>query len=479
MKRARSRAVFERKLFLAAMFVPTFSAAIVEDRAPAGDPMAADPAFVARGPAEPEVLESVDDTEASAPPGFAEAPAPEPAATPPGPSPLERAEALVGARDPHTLPPARRVRAARLFMLAGRYERAWTLLSTVPRAFLGREGATEAAMAAVAARHAREGLVLVGAAPRGSERARYWWARLAQASGRGDLARPVFEALAAVDPPGYYGVWAGARLRELGGDDTGAGLSPVVLDGKATRPASDRPTREDATRELEGLIERRGGALPWLARARALVSQGDATGATQELRTAWARARGRLDRDDRVALARVGRAFGDDGLALRIERPRSQDLRARHRDAWRELVLDASARHAVDPDLVWAVMFRESHFRSEAVSPASALGLMQVMPRSGERIARERGITDFSPEDLLDPARAIDFGAYNLATLLRRFGGRVPLAVAAYNAGPHRVDAWLSLRGHVDLDVFCEQIPFEETHRYVQRVLQSLALYQS
>ena len=103
---------------------------------------------------------------------------------------------------------------------------------------------------------------------------------------------------------------------------------------------------------------------------------------------------------------------------------------------------------------------------------------MQIMPRTGRLIADAVGRRDFTTDDLLDPRTNLEFSAWYLSSLLERFEGRLPLAIASYNGGPHNVRRWM--RGHYEdmsLDAFLERIPFTETHRYVRRVLTHYAAY--
>ena len=143
-------------------------------------------------------------------------------------------------------------------------------------------------------------------------------------------------------------------------------------------------------------------------------------------------------------------------------------------------VYAAAGRHDLDPNLLFAVMRVESVYQAGIVSYAGAIGLLQIMPRTGTLIARARGVSGFHPEDLRDPATNLDFGAWYLRSLLDRFEGRLPLAVAAYNGGPHNVRLWLRQRPlSMPLDVFAEHVPFEQTHRYVRRVLQHYQAYRA
>lgn len=380
---------------------------------------------------------------------------------------------IVGDARPEELGRSEKLQAARLFLAAGRFSEAWDMYVSERPARFGREIALEAAMVAISAGRAADGFSWYGDLPAGEDtRTAYWWARLAQRAGRDDLARPVLEELVRREPGGYYAVWAEARLR-----DSGRIASPVVLDGRASREDAEIPEASVVLVELADLARRHGAAVPSLERALSFARAGSSFAAAQELREAFRLRPGTFDRADEAIVARVARVLGDEELALRLQP--AENLRDYHRHAWRPLVVAAAGRHGIDPDLIWSVMLRESYFRPNASSPAGALGLMQVMPETGRAIARELGMTGYRPTDLLDPDCAIDFGAFLLAGLLHRYEGNVPVAIAAYNAGIGPVDEWLSARRSMEADVFAELIPYPETHRYVRRVLTSLALYQA
>jgi soluble lytic murein transglycosylase-like protein len=126
---------------------------------------------------------------------------------------------------------------------------------------------------------------------------------------------------------------------------------------------------------------------------------------------------------------------------------------------WMPELSQAGARWGVDPDLLAAITLIESRGDPDAVSPAGSVGLMQIMPATGAKIAEERGMHDYAPSRLRDPAYNADFGAFYLARQLHDFGS-VELAAAAYNAGPKAVRAYLD-----------EGKPLpEETRQYESRV---------
>jgi soluble lytic murein transglycosylase len=139
---------------------------------------------------------------------------------------------------------------------------------------------------------------------------------------------------------------------------------------------------------------------------------------------------------------------------------------------WRTEVFQASERLGLDPYLVAAVVREESNYYPHAVSRAGARGLMQLMPATAEPMAAVRGWR-FRDGALLDePAANIQMGTAFLAGLMKEFGDP-SAALAAYNAGPRRVREWWKARKSDDVEAWIEQIPFDETRRYVKRVLLS------
>jgi soluble lytic murein transglycosylase len=140
-------------------------------------------------------------------------------------------------------------------------------------------------------------------------------------------------------------------------------------------------------------------------------------------------------------------------------------------------VAQAEKDESLPRGLLWAVMRQESGFDPDAISPARAVGILQLLPETAAPIAEELGL----PHDdarLTSPPFAVKVGARALHKLLDRFHGSVPLAVAAYNGGADSVDRWASRAPGMKLDTFVERIPFKETREYVVRVMGNLARYQ-
>ncbi len=122
---------------------------------------------------------------------------------------------------------------------------------------------------------------------------------------------------------------------------------------------------------------------------------------------------------------------------------------------------------------------RESAYNPEALSPAGARGLMQVMPGTATQLARQLGIGDPGPYGVLDPELNIRLGSTYIRDMLERYRGNRLAAAAAYNAGPGRVDRWLEESAGSEFDLFVERIPFRETRRYVKAVLTYRAIFES
>jgi soluble lytic murein transglycosylase len=271
------------------------------------------------------------------------------------------------------------------------------------------------------------------------------------------------------------------------------------------------PNVPEMIERLEPLVEAHGDAFPFFERARVLLELGELDAAADELHEAylgWREARGRplnrtgleavyrgeqrprvpvpfsvraqrrrLDRESIDVLVDITSALGDEGTAVGLAG--WARVRARPR-AYEAIVQRAARRHGLDPNLLLAVMRVESVYEKRIVSYAGAVGLMQIMPRTGRLIANELGRSDFTTADLLDPETNLDFAAWYLASLIERFDGRLPLAIASYNGGPHNVRLWLRAHGdRVPIDAFVEHIPFDQTHRYVRRVLSHYAAYRA
>ncbi len=176
-------------------------------------------------------------------------------------------------------------------------------------------------------------------------------------------------------------------------------------------------------------------------------------------------------------------------LARELNLPRTQLWLAHH--APRGFKPDAQARFPapkwkpdggwrVDPALVYAHTLQESAFRSKAVSPANAIGLMQVRPGTAGDIARANG-RQFEKSQLFEPSTNLEYGQSYLEYLSDSSitGGKLPKVAAAYNAGPGSVQRWNNeIKDNDDPLLYMESIPYVETRGYVSIILRNYWMYE-
>ena len=167
---------------------------------------------------------------------------------------------------------------------------------------------------------------------------------------------------------------------------------------------------------------------------------------------------------DRVIFS-MGSAHSYDDLVLRFPLQ------------FREVIDKNIEKLNLDSGWVYALIRSESAFMEDARSPAGALGLMQVMPQTGSQTARSMGWKKFSKNDLLIAEKNVPIGSTYLKQMLKMFNDNKILATAAYNAGPHRVKNWKAKDKCIDPDIWIEKIPFNETRKYVRRVLFYASIY--
>ncbi|MBW1760188.1 MAG: lytic transglycosylase domain-containing protein [Deltaproteobacteria bacterium] len=302
---------------------------------------------------------------------------------------------------------------------------------------------------------------------------------------------------------GYYALWAENGLGRVERGQHSSGDEGLSDRQGQTVPPPPRASERALAKQLDPIGDVHADTYPWIGRAATLLRVGERDAATAELfetyltwrhalgrpiaragLTCIARADGRihepiasdvraaridLSDEDRATLAGVAATLGDMGTAGGFSGPDFLDTLPR---AYEWLAVPAARRYGLDPNVLLAVMRVESAYQKHIVSYAGAVGLMQIMPRTGQLIAHTLGHDDFTPADLLDPRLNLEFAAWYLSSLIHRFDGRLPLAIAAYNGGPHNVRRWIQEGAEgTPLDVLLERIPFTQTHRYVRKVL--------
>ena len=322
----------------------------------------------------------------------------------------------------------------------------------------------------------------------------YWQGRGAEKSGDRDKARRYYGRAVNRGPYTYYGYLAAERLA---GNDF-----PVIP--VADEPIMNAPVPEDGdlTQERVQDLSDLDGLPDWADEAVVALSTYPAYRKTLELMYLGMKKEAAAELwslqellpGRRGALIGLSKAFFELGdyhssllIVLRsfdrhLERPSSRMpgdlwLLAYPQGYWQSIV-SAARRYGLDPYFVAAIIREESQFRPEALSPAGARGVMQVMPATGEWIARMTGIRNFDRAKLYDADTNITIGTWYLSYLMKRFKNDPYLVSAAYNAGPEVVATWSGAgRGTADRDMFVETIPYRETRGYVKKVLRNYAEY--
>lgn len=153
-----------------------------------------------------------------------------------------------------------------------------------------------------------------------------------------------------------------------------------------------------------------------------------------------------------------------------------------------EAVESEARANQLSPYLIWGLMRQESAFSLRAQSGSQAQGLMQLIPPTAQEVASELKLRNFSPADVFDPATNIKMGSYYVTKMFRTYGGNIPLALAAYNAGPHRLKKFLESRpelkkyselSNADIwsELWVDELPWLETNLYVKSILRNALIY--
>ena len=286
------------------------------------------------------------------------------------------------------------------------------------------------------------------------ESAYYWQARAYERLSDTAKATGQFRELLRRYPDGYYALLVEKRLH----------LTPVSLKPGAERTSlvpSLSPRLDNHYRRSQELLAL---GLPFLARRELdVVRDGMPHDATRSL----------------FLLAEYSRMEGY-ASALHFAQSLAQEnggswLRYLYPQAYWQTVSTQARTKQLDPYLVLALIRQESLFNPEAVSPAQAYGLMQLLPKTAARVTKESTV---SPRSLMDPEFNIDAGTTYLRQLLDLYKGNISMAVAAYNAGENAVDKWRIRSADLELDEFVENISYRETRNYVKLVLRNYRTYQ-
>jgi soluble lytic murein transglycosylase len=318
----------------------------------------------------------------------------------------------------------------------------------------------------------------IAAYPGGNEAnaALYWRARLAEEENNPVMARAFYQKLSDRYRNYYYAELARQRLKQL----------PAVPDPPGQFPLLDRiPPLEHG--EKITLAEAPPDDLHY-QKAKLLGNGGLIDLAVRELDKAasddqdksWAPAEtaqlyidtGHYDRAIEVMKRSVPSYFAVDIPTL----PREYWEALFPRPYWPDLK-KFSVANGLDPYLVASLIRQESEFNPIAVSRANAVGLMQLLPRTGKLVAHQVAMKRYTPSQLYTAPVNLELGTRYFRGMVDKFGGSFEQALAAYNAGSDRVEDWMGQGKYRDAAEFVESIPFTETREYVQAIMRNASVY--
>jgi soluble lytic murein transglycosylase len=336
---------------------------------------------------------------------------------------------------------------------------------------------------------------LINAYPRSFlvKQAQYWRGRIAERQGDMKQAAAHYGLVVKTAPYTYYGYRAADRLAALNMPPVAAEPAALPVEETPAPPLDDVPGEEP---------EEDVGPPVWTEEAARALSSDPAYTKTFELMTLamkkeaaaelWS-LKARISKK-RGALLGLSKAFFELGdyhrsllLVLRnYERYLDGPVRETPGDFWFlaypqgywDSIITYARKYGMDPYFVASIIHAESQFHAEALSPAGARGVMQVMPATGQWAAQAIRLPGFDRNRLFDPDTSINIGTWYLSFLLKRFRGDPLLVAAAYNAGPDAVAGWLGKNGNgAERETFVESIPFSETRGYVKKVMRNYAEY--
>lgn len=276
---------------------------------------------------------------------------------------------------------------------------------------------------------------------RQTARWRYWSARTSEESHDEQTAQRIYESLLADD--NYYSGMAAAHLG---------------------RPMTPHPQSVPVNTDLLGTLQK----VPALERARELFL----CGMRPEAMAEWQFGSETLPAEARTQSIRLAAEWGwyDQAVTVATAQHVFNDYTLLYPRPYDAEVNAAAHLAQLAPEIVYGVVRQESLYRTDAVSNAGARGLMQLQPATARSTARYYKRPTPALTDLFDPYINTALGAARLRMLLDEFDDQIPVALAGYNAGPNAVTRWLP-QEPLDSDIWIENIPYNETRGYVQRIL--------
>jgi soluble lytic murein transglycosylase len=304
----------------------------------------------------------------------------------------------------------------------------------------------------------------------------YWRARLAEEDNDPTMARAFYQKLSDRYRNYYYAELARQRLKKLPAGTDPPGVYPL-LDRIPPLEHGEKITLAEAPPDdlhyQKAKLLGNGGLIDLAVREldKAASDDQDKSWAPAETAQLYTDT-GHYDRAIEVMKRSVPSYFAVDIPTL----PREYWDALFPRPYWSDLKR-FSVANGLDPYLVASLIRQESEFNPVAVSRANAVGLMQLLPRTGKLVAHQVAMKRYSPSQLYTAPVNLELGTRYFRGMVDKFGGSFEQALAAYNAGDNRVEEWMGQGKYRDAAEFVESIPFTETREYVQAIMRNASVY--
>jgi soluble lytic murein transglycosylase len=305
----------------------------------------------------------------------------------------------------------------------------------------------------------------------GAVNALYWLGRNAERGGNPGHARGYYRKAAERFPTTYFGQYAAMRLEKLGpGEEDPSEVLAQIPAAPALRPF-DEPIPANVSDHWN--------------RAQALRTIAFDGSAELELKAAYAAtasprflveaAQAAFDQGHFAAGMAYGRLAVPNFDARKLSEVPVSVWKVLFPLPYESILRREGERNDFDPMFAAGLIRQESTFQADVVSHANAIGLMQILPKTGRLLAKQRKVK-FNKASLFDPNINIELGMLYISDLTRSTGG-TEYAAAAYNAGEDRIALWKAERNWDEVPELVESIPFTETREYVQIVVRNAEMY--
>ncbi|MGE3318742.1 MAG: transglycosylase SLT domain-containing protein [Candidatus Berkiella sp.] len=276
----------------------------------------------------------------------------------------------------------------------------------------------------------------------------YWRARALEGLNQKEQAAVIYEEIA--PHRNYYSFLASLRLQKpLTLEHTVPAISPKIANDVHNSPGIRR------FKELMILGKISPARIEWFSAVDKM---------NEQERIAASKLAEKMELYD-IAIFTMGKCDFKDDVMLRFPLAHKQDI------------LSNATKHNLDPAWVFAIARQESAFFTDAISPAGARGLMQLMPSTAKMLAKKYDVRFDGDALLHTPVVNVQLGTVYLKNLKQRMHNNTILATASYNAGPGNIQRWLPTQNITDADIWIETIPYKETREYVKNVLAFTSIY--